>query len=63
MTTREDIVELIERYRHTDVAKLIWNVAYGDMTNYPSKVGYLLNTGEDGVGNHAENLDMETVRI
>ena len=62
MTTREDIVELVERYRHSDVAKLIWNVAYGDMTNYPSKVGYLLSTGEDGVGNHAEEMGIDNLK-
>ena len=38
-TKHEHILELVERYRHSDVGKVIWAVCYGDMTNYPSKVG------------------------
>jgi hypothetical protein len=37
--TREHIMELIEPYRYSDVDKVIWAVAYGDLTNYPTKVG------------------------
>ena len=37
--TREHIMELIEPYRYSDVEKVIWAVAYGDLTNYRSKVG------------------------
>ena len=43
-TKPEHILELVERYRHSDVGKVIWAVCYGDMTNYPSKVGVF----EDG---------------
>ncbi len=37
--TREHIIELVEPYRYSDVGKLIWAVCYGDLTNYPTKVG------------------------
>ena len=43
-TKAEHVLELVERYRHSDVAKVIWAVCYGDMTNYPSQVGVF----EDG---------------
>ena len=38
-TEKEDIWEQIEPYRYSDVGRLDWAVCYGDMTNYPSKVG------------------------
>jgi hypothetical protein len=37
--TREHILELVEPYRYSDVGKLIWAVNYGDVTNYPTKIG------------------------
>ncbi|MEO2034996.1 MAG: hypothetical protein ABGZ35_23185 [Planctomycetaceae bacterium] len=37
--TRAQIMELIEPYRYSDVGKVIWAVAYGDLTNYPTGVG------------------------
>ena len=37
--TREQIKELIEPYRDSDVGKVVWAVSYGDLTNYPTKVG------------------------
>ena len=39
-TTAADIREEIEPYRHSDVWRVDWAVCYGDMTNYPSKVGF-----------------------
>ena len=39
-STREHILEKIERYRYSDVGKVTWAVCYGDLTNYPSKVGH-----------------------
>ena len=61
-TTREDIIEMVERYRHSDVGRLIWNVAYGDMTTYPSKVGYLFSDGEDAVGSEGQRQETESYR-
>ena len=40
VTTADDIREQIEPYRHSDVYRVDWAVCYGDMTNYPSKVGF-----------------------
>ena len=37
--TKEHILELVEPYRYSDVGKVIWAVCYGDLTNYPSKIG------------------------
>lgn len=36
---REDILELVEPYRNSDVGKVTWAFCYGDSTNYPSSVG------------------------
>ena len=44
-TTREEILEQVELYRHSDIGKVSWAVSYGDKTNYPSEVGCCL-TGE-----------------
>lgn len=35
----EQIRDLIEPYRHSDVGRVLWAVCYGDRTNYPSAVG------------------------
>jgi hypothetical protein len=37
--TKEHIQELVEPYRYSDVGKLLWAVNYGEVTNYPTKVG------------------------
>ena len=37
--TREQIMELIEPYRYSDMGKVIWAVNYGDRTNYETRVG------------------------
>ncbi len=39
-TTAEEICEQIEPYRYSDVGRIDWAICYGDMTNYPSKVGW-----------------------
>lgn len=39
-TTKEDILEQVEIYRNSDVGRIDWAVCYGEMTNYPSKVGF-----------------------
>jgi hypothetical protein len=36
----EDILQLVEQYRHSDVAKVLWAVNYGEAVNYPSKVPF-----------------------
>ncbi len=51
---------MVERYRHSDVGRLIWNAAYGDMITYPSKVGYLFSDGEDGVGSEGQWQETES---
>ena len=40
--SKEKILEVVERYRYSDVGKVIWAVCYGDMTNYPTEVGYYM---------------------
>lgn len=37
--TREELLEQVELYRHSDVCKVLWGVNLGDLTYYPSKVG------------------------
>lgn len=37
--SKEHILELVEPYRFSDVGKVYWAVNYGDVTNYPSRVG------------------------
>ena len=41
-TTREDILEQLEIYRHSDVGRVMWAFTYGDLTNYPTRVGSFL---------------------
>jgi hypothetical protein len=36
--TPDDLLALVEPYRHSDVAKVLWAVTYGLRTNYPTKV-------------------------
>ena len=33
-----DILSLVEPYRHSDVGRIFWAVSYGALTNYPTKV-------------------------
>jgi hypothetical protein len=42
--TPEHLLELVEPFRYSDVGKIIWAVNYGEVTNYPSKVGALWST-------------------
>ena len=39
--TVEDLREMVEKYRDSDVGKIVWAVNYGDKTNYLSKFGIL----------------------
>ncbi len=43
-----DVLDQIELYRHSDVAKVLWAVNYGDRTNYPTSVPGALFLGEHG---------------
>ena len=45
-TTKEEILEQVEPYRYSDVGKVIYAFTYGDMTNYPSKVGRFIGKTE-----------------
>ncbi|MDO8685842.1 MAG: hypothetical protein Q7J78_04130 [Clostridiales bacterium] len=40
--TKEDILELVELYRYSDVGKVLWAVCYGEVVNYPSVTGVSL---------------------
>ena len=44
-TSREHVLDLVERYRDSDVGKVLWAFNYGDRTNYPSEVGAFLGDG------------------
>ena len=37
--TNEDLREMVEGYRDTDVGKIVWAFTYGDKTNYRSRFG------------------------
>ena len=39
--TREDIPELVERYRYSDVGKVLWAVCYGEIVKRPFDTGIL----------------------
>ena len=56
--TREQILELVEPYRHSDVGKVTWAFCYGDTVNYPSKVGIFLG----GVRKGSHNVGQESLR-
>ncbi len=46
----EHILQLVEQYRHSDVAKVLWAVNYGEVVNYPSKIpGTHFLGGKDSV--------------
>ena len=42
--TRNELLELVEIYRHSDVEKVLWGVNLGDLTYYQSKVGRFYST-------------------
>ena len=44
-TSREHLLDMVERYRHSDVGKVLWAFNYGDRTNYPSESGVFLGDG------------------
>ncbi len=48
-TTKDEILEQVEPYRYSDVGKVIWAFAYGDTTNYPSKVGHFGGISEEDI--------------
>ena len=39
--TVEDLREMVEPYRDSDVGRIVWAFTYGDRTNYRSKIGVL----------------------
>jgi len=47
-----DVLDQIELYRHSDVAKVLWAVNYGDRTNYPTTVPGALFLGAHGRTRH-----------
>lgn len=51
-TEPTDVLDQIELYRHSDVAKVLWAVNYGDRTNYPTSVPGALFLGEHGRTRH-----------
>ena len=65
--SREQILELVEPYRNTDVGKVTWAFCYGEATNYPSKVGlYMGRSGKNGrkisLGNNPYQMGMATAQ-
>lgn len=69
-TTREHLLELVDRYRHSDVGKVIWAVCNGSVTNYPSEFGTFLGgerelpitslTNRDVAGQKAMSEDLRS---
>jgi hypothetical protein len=45
--TKEHLLELVEPFRYSDFDTVLWAVNYGEVTNYPSKVGRLWGAGQD----------------
>ena len=66
-TTKEEILEQVEPYRYSDVAKVLWAFTYGDITNYPTRVGRILTARETGTdittcrGNKITSESLETL--
>ena len=54
---REHILEQIELYRHSDVAKVLWAVCYGETTNYPTEVEDAIFLGSDKLRAHLVSDD------
>lgn len=46
MKTRQELLEQVEQYRHSDVGKVFWGMNLGDLTYYKSKVGRFYLDGE-----------------
>ena len=40
--SREQLLELVEKFRYSNFEKLFWACSYGDQTNYPSQTGVFL---------------------
>ena len=40
--SKEQLLEMVEKFRYSNVGKLIWACNYGDLTNYPSQTGIFL---------------------
>jgi len=45
--TGEHVLDLVERYRDSDVGKVIWAFNYGELTNYPTEVGKFIGDDPD----------------
>ena len=37
-STADDLLDLVEPFRHSDIERVFWAVCYGDRTNYPTRV-------------------------
>jgi len=49
LDTKNDLLEQVELYRHSDVGTILWGVNLGDLTYYPSKVGKFCYAENEGV--------------
>ena len=58
-TTKEDILEEVEIFRHSDVGRIDFAVSYGDLTNYPSRFG--ANIHERSFGDYPRAHDKQFV--
>ena len=47
--TKNELLEQVELYRHSDVGKVLWGVNLGDLTYYQSKVGRFCCAENEGV--------------
>lgn len=56
-TTEEELYEQVEPYRHSDVGRVSWAVNYGEVTNYPSRVGTFLG----GIEEDPDSIDTRNV--
>jgi len=45
--TKNELLEVVEPYRYSDVGLVFWGVCLGDLTYYPSKVGRFCYTDND----------------
>lgn len=61
-STREDLLEEIEQYRHSDVGAIVFAASCGDIVNYPSETGTLLTSLDDTFKSPPQRLLHNTMK-
>jgi hypothetical protein len=61
-STREHLLELVERYRYSDVGKVVWAACNGSVTNYPSAFGTFLGGGHELTVTARTNQDASGIK-